>query len=273
MAYIGDVVPYAGRQQVLARFLTGQITGQLFGQAAGGILGDWLGWRAVFFVLAAFLGLAAIALARELAINPQTRPPEHKGRSRSFWRENAIVLTNPWARLIIITAGLEYSVMFGAFAYVGADLFARFGLRFSLIGLTIGTFAIGGLIYVGFAPNLVARFGQTGLAKWGGIVLGCSYLALAFTPTWWLAPVAVTFVGLGFYMLHNTLQTNATQMSPDARGTAVGLFSAALYLGQTAGVAAMAPLVDRAGAPPVFMAAAILLAVLGTWFGWRLGRR
>jgi predicted MFS family arabinose efflux permease len=110
------------------------------------------------------------------------------------------------------------------------------------------------------------------LAKWGGIVLGCSYLALAFTPTWWLAPVAVTFVGLGFYMLHNTLQTNATQMSPDARGTAVGLFSAALYLGQTAGVAAMAPLVDRAGAPPVFMAAAILLAMLGTWFGWRLRR-
>jgi Arabinose efflux permease len=176
MAYIGDVVPYAGRQQVLARFLTGQITGQLFGQAAGGILGDWLGWRAVFFVLAAFLGLAAIALARELAINPQTRPPEHKGRSRGFWRENAIVLTNPWARLIIVTAGLEYSVMFGAFAYVGADLFARFGLRFSLIGLTIGTFAIGGLIYVGFAPNLVARFGQTGLAKWAG--------SSSAVPTW-----------------------------------------------------------------------------------------
>ena len=27
-------------------------------------------------------------------------------------------------------------------------------------------------------------------------------------------------VGFGFYMLHNTLQTNATQMSPQARGTA-----------------------------------------------------
>jgi predicted MFS family arabinose efflux permease len=175
--------------------------------------------------------------------------------------------------LVIITAGLEYCVMFGAFAYVGADLFARFGLRFSLVGLTIGTFAIGGLIYAGFAPNLVTRLGQTGLAKWGGIVLGCAYLALALTPTWWLAPIAVTFVGLGFYMLHNTLQTNATQMSPDARGTAVGLFSAALYLGQTAGVAAMAPVVDRAGAPPVFIAAAVLLALLGMWFGRRLRQR
>jgi MFS transporter, YNFM family, putative membrane transport protein len=273
MAYIGDVVPYAGRQQVLARFLTGQITGQLFGQAAGGVLGDWLGWRAVFFVLAGFLGIAAIALARELAVNPQTRPPEHKRQTRGFLRENTIVLTNPWARLVILTAGLEYCVMFGAFAYVGADLFARFGLRFSLVGLSIGTFAIGGLIYAALAPSLVVRLGQVGLATWGGVVLGCSYLALALIPTWWLAPVVVTFVGLGFYMLHNTLQTNATQMSPDARGTAVGLFSAALYLGQTAGVAAMAPVVDRAGAPPVFIAAAILLAGLGFWFGRRLKRR
>ena len=48
---------------------------------------------------------------------------------------------------------------------------------------------------------------------------------------------AITAIGLGFYMLHNTLQTNATQMTPEARGTAVAIFSSALYLGQTLGVA------------------------------------
>jgi predicted MFS family arabinose efflux permease len=74
-------------------------------------------------------------------------------------------------------------------------------------------------------------------------------------------------------MLHNTLQTNATQMSPEARGTAVGVFSAALYLGQTAGVAAFAPVVDRTGAPTVFVAAAILLPALALWFSGRLKRR
>ena len=31
-------------------------------------------------------------------------------------------------------------------------------------------------------------------------------------------------------MLHNTLQTNATQMAPDARATGVCLFSAAMTL-------------------------------------------
>src|SRR3712207_7161731 len=51
------------------------------------------------------------------------------------------------------------------------------------------------------------------------------------------SPAAVLAIGLGFYMLHNTLQTNATQMTPEARGTAVSVFSSALYIGQMAGVA------------------------------------
>ena len=62
MAFIGDVIPYERRQLVLGRFLSGQILGQLFGQAAGGVLGDYFGWRNVFFILAALLGLAALGL-------------------------------------------------------------------------------------------------------------------------------------------------------------------------------------------------------------------
>ena len=80
-------------------------------------------------------------------------------------------------------------------------------------------------------------------------------------------------LGLAFYMLHNTLQTNATQMTPEARGTAVGLFSASLYLGQTAGVAAGAVVFDRFTAVPVFLAAAAILIALGLWFAHALRRR
>ena len=80
-------------------------------------------------------------------------------------------------------------------------------------------------------------------------------------------------IGLGFYMLHNTLQTNATQMAPDSRATGVCLFSAALYIGQPVGVAAVAPVIDRFGAPPVFFMAGILLPALGLWFAGRLAYR
>ena len=73
-------------------------------------------------------------------------------------------------------------------------------------------------------------------------------------------------------MLHNTLQTNATQMTPQARGTAVGVFSSALYIGQTAGVAAGALVIDRFGAVPLFLGTAVALPALAVWFARELRR-
>ena len=274
MAFVGDAVPYERRQQVLGRYLTGQITGQLFGQAAGGIIGDLLGWRAVFFILAAVFAFTAIALFRELAVNPTTRPVlSAEERSRGFVADYSLVLANPWARTLLFAAVVEAALMWGAFAYVGADLHLRFGLSFSLIGLIVALFGIGGLTYAALVPRLVGRFGQTGLATFGGLLIGAAYIALAVTPVWWIAPFGVAAIGLGFYMLHNTLQTNATQMSPQARGTAVALFSSALYVGQSLGVAGGSLLIDRAGGPAIFVIAALLLPVLGFWFAAQAAKR
>jgi predicted MFS family arabinose efflux permease len=273
MAYIGDVTPYERRQQVLGRYLSGQITGQLFGQAAGGIIGDLAGWRSVFFLLAAIFAVAALALFRELLTNPMTRAAGRGAEApRSFTAGYAIVLASPWARIVMLAVAAETALTFGAFAYVGAHLHLRFGVSFTLVGLMVGAFGVGGLIYALSVKQLVMRFGQVGLALYGGAILGVAYLTLALAPSAAIAPVGVTLIGLGFYMLHNTLQTNATQMAPQARGTAVALFSAAVYLGQTFGVALAAPIVDRTGAGPIFIAVAILLPLLGWWFAARLRR-
>jgi len=163
--------------------------------------------------------------------------------------------------------------MFGAFTYVGADLHLRFGVGFTLVGLFVGAFAIGGLIYSLSVRMLVNRFGPVGLSAGGGALIALAYVTLAFAPYAWIAPIAITTVGLGFYMLHNTLQTNATQMTPEARGTAVAIFSSALYLGQTAGVAAGGAMFDRFTAVPVFLTAAVILLAMGVWFSHQLKQR
>jgi YNFM family putative membrane transporter len=274
LAFVGDVIPYERRQQVIGRFLSGQILGQLFGQAAGGVLGDYFGWRNVFFILAAVLAAATLGLFYELWRNPITHAnatPQHRGRG--FIADYSAVLRSPWARAVIVIAFIESAAMFGAFTYVGADLHLRFGVGFTLVGLFVGAFAIGGLIYSLSVRLLVNRFGQTGLATGGGALLALAYVTLAFEPHYWIAPAAILTIGLGFYMLHNTLQTNATQMTPQARGTAVAIFSSALYLGQTAGVAAGGVVFDRLTAVPLFLAAAAVLLTLALWFASRLKRR
>jgi len=273
LAYIGDVVPYEQRQQVLGRFLAGQVLGQMFGQAAGGIIGDWFGWRTMFFALAAMLALAAAALAYELATNPITRSDRSVASARSPLVSYKIVLRNPWARMVLIAVGLEGALFQGVFPYISADLHLRFGLSFTAIGFIIGIFATGGLVYAATVKPLMRRLGQTGIANAGGVLIGLSFLTLAAEPVWHFAPLATLGVGLGFFMLHNTLQTEGTQMAPEARGTALALFASMYFIGQTVGVALAAPVMDRAGARPLFVIAAMLLPALALWFTRQLRRK
>jgi predicted MFS family arabinose efflux permease len=74
-------------------------------------------------------------------------------------------------------------------------------------------------------------------------------------------------------MLHNTLQTNATQMAPSSRGTAVSLFASCFFTGQSIGVWLASMSIDRYGYYPVFCAAAIVLPIIGLLFSTRLKRK
>ena len=159
------------------------------------------------------------------------------------------------------------------FAYVGADLHLRFGLSFTA-----------GRPHRRHLRHRRPDLCRDGASRWcagsaraaspigGGLMLGVAYLELAIGPAWWLAPLADAAIGLGFYMLHNTLQTNATQMTPEARGTAVALFSS-MYLsrpdrGRRTGGAGDRPLRRR----PLFLGSGDALPALAFWFAHELKR-
>jgi predicted MFS family arabinose efflux permease len=245
----------------------------MFGQAAGGIVGDYFGWRTMFFLLAAMLALAAAALSFELATNAITRADKSAPGKGGLFAGYAVVLRNPWARTVLVVIGLEGALFQGVFPYVSADLHLRFGLSFTAIGLIIGIFATGGLIYAATVKTLMRRIGQLGIAKTGGVLMGFAFLTLAVEPVWQFAPLATLGIGLGFFMLHNTLQTEATQMTPEARATSVALFASMYFLGQTLGVALAAPVMDSVGARPLFATSAVLLPVLAFVFTARLKRK
>jgi len=273
MAYVGDVVPYARRQTVLARFLAGQMSGMIAGQVFGGIIGDHFGWRFVFVALAAVFAGAALALASQFHGNPYTRPLAHPGGVRpKMVASYRALFAAPWCRFLLIAVFLEAAIFFGGFTYVAADLNHRFGLSFSSVGLVVAMFGVGSVAYAASVHRLVV-FGERAFVMAGGVVVMIGFLLLAVSPLWQTAPLACGLLGFGYYMVHNTLQTNATQMMPQARGTAVAGFSSALFLGTSAGVALAAPIVDRAGAVPVFVLMALLWPALALWVRWRLAQR
>jgi len=289
MAWIGDVVPYERRQAVLARFLIGQITGFAIGVWAGGFAAEHLDWRTPFFGVAGLFGVVAIVLQwvrrrlppAAVAVAVATRTvgggagangaggnPVQRGAA-----EFAAVLAKPWARVVLVTVFFEGAAVYGPFAFIASHLHQRFGLPLSTVGALVMLFAAGGLGFALFARWLVQRLGEVVLVRTGSVFMAAALWALAWAPAWAWAMPACALMGLGFYMMHNTLQTHATQMAPERRGAAVASFAACFFLGQSLGVGLAGLLVGTVGTGWVLAAGGLgLLAVAWNFNRLRRGR-
>jgi predicted MFS family arabinose efflux permease len=256
MAHLGDVVPYERRQATLARFLFGQILGSVFGQIAGGVLGEFLHWRAIFLVLAALFFVAALVIYAEYRSG---RTPDRRDAvdlaPRALARRYGDLLARPHVRVVLATVFCEAVLFYGGFSFFAAYLADVHALDYARSGALIAFFGVGGLVYASFARRLVTALGERGMARAGG------FAVVAFLS------------GIGFYVLHTTLQTNATQMAPEARGSAVAIFASSLFLGTSCGVALAGVLIERVGYAPVFAVCGAGLLVLGSVFGALLARR
>ncbi|MGC2519758.1 MAG: MFS transporter [Burkholderiales bacterium] len=270
MAYIGDRVSLPERQPVIARFIAGTITGQALGPFLGGAVTDLLGWRGTFALVGAvFAAVSAILFVR----------------TRGQWNEEktTAVLANPLAvhrsllgssrvRHVVAVSFIETFLFFGAFSFLGAYLKLRFDLSLTLIGAILAGFGIGGVLYTLMVRRLLMELGQRGLVLGGGAACCACYAIAMLTPVWGVFIACTIGLGFSFYMLHNTLQIKATEMAPQARGSALAIYSSAWALGQAAGVAAMGMLVGPFGYSPSIIAFGAGYLALGLWMERNLDR-
>lgn len=274
MAWIGDNVPYEDRQPVLAKFIGGQIAGVIGGQFIGGLFTDTIGWRWAFWFVFALYVLMGLLVFRESRRNPLTyhRPPAGE-KAAGLLGQVGILLSVPWARIILVVVFLEGMLVFGGMAFIPMYLHERFALKMSAAGALMGSFGVGGLIYIFFAKSFVRRLGESGLVMLGAILIALAWAMLALCSEWaWTVPACIS-LGLGYYMVHNTLQTNATQMAPQVRGTAVSLFASSFFLGQALGVSLGGLVYERVGVFALFSTSGWLILPLGWLFSRMLRKR
>jgi len=262
MAWVGDQVPYERRQETLAKLMSATVIGMMSGLWFGGFAADTLGWRSAFVLLAAMFAVAAVLLwrARQKSAAPASNQPPSLIAS---FRLTGQLLGTPRVRLILTVTAAEGALVFGAMAFMPTHLHQQFGLSVVAAGSVMMLYGVGGLLYSQMARRWLAWLGERGLVRTGAALVAVGLLVLAWGSGVWLGMLACLMTGLGFYMLHNTLQVQATQMAPAARGSAVTLFACSLFFGQSTGVLLMAQSVDMGWLSYAFTGAALGVVGLG----------
>lgn len=268
LAYIGDIVPVERRQTTIAHFISGSILGQTLGPLVGGIFTDWVGWRMSFGALGVvFLCVAIILFIR----TKQGWAAPLPGRLQLFNLYRGL-LAKAAMRWLLAVGMAETFFFFGGFAFLGAFLKLRFGLSFTVIGLILAGYGLGGLLFTAVARLLIRSLGERGLVLAGGTFVGAMFIAVVLIPHWAYAIPCSIGLGFGFYLIHNTMQARATEVVPEARGSAVALYATGWALGQALGVGAMGLAVAAAGYAPAIMATGLGFAALGLWLRFNLWR-
>ncbi len=254
-AYIGATVPYAERQGTLARFAAVTSLAQSLSAAIGGTVAHFVSWRILYVGVGCLSLVPAVLLFRTDAHRPST---EAGGGLRY-----GLVLRRRAARVLYGIVGLEGMFLWGGFTYLGAVAVARFGLNELEVGLLLACYGVATLAGGVWLLRVRSRLPEHYLAALGGGLKGGAYLLMTVAGSPALFAVALVMLGFGYIALHTTLQTRATELAPEARGTAVALFAFFLFLGGALGSAIFGPLVDHGWHQLFLVICGLGLLVLG----------
>jgi predicted MFS family arabinose efflux permease len=257
-----DLVPVPQRQVAIGRTLAGSMTGNLLGASFSGVIGDFVGWRGVLIVLGLLMVVASIAVgtgfrkSQSLAVS---RTMNLTGLKHGYLE----IFRNPNAKVCYSAVFVEGCCVLGLFPYVAAFLFELGETRLSIAGIVIAGFAIGGLLYTLTVSRFLPLLGVRGMMIIGGLLVAGQIVAVGFGPDWRIQMLNFILMGWGFYMLHGCLQVFASELSEEARATALSLHSFFFFMGQTAGPIAYGLSLSGVGKLPTLATSAVVITILG----------
>jgi predicted MFS family arabinose efflux permease len=259
LALIGDRVELAGRQVAISRLMVAVIVGQLAGSSLAGIMADFIGWRGVF-------GVSTVMMAGALAATLVGFRSAPRGTTfdlgKALGRYRAI-LRNGRARTLFALVFLEAISIFGLFPYVAPLLETRGEGGPTEAGLVLAGFAVGGLVYSGLISWLLRTLGSRWMMIVGGLAGGAANLAIGIGGSWHFDAAALVLLGISFYMLHTSFQTQVTEIAPEARASAVALHAFSFFVGQAIGVVAFGFGLRTIGLLPTASVAACIILTVG----------
>lgn len=212
--------------------LSGLLVGILGARVVGGFVGQWLGWRAMFFISA---GIMAVCLVLTLYAMPAMKA-NFSGTYRQLMRSVVhIVATHRQVRINSLRGGFAFGSFLAVWSCLAFHLSRDFGAGSDMVGL-LGLCGLAGAMAASGMGRLVPVCGVRALSIVGALLqvagwglawfFGHSLVALA-------AAVIVIDVGLQCQQLSN--QSDCLRLLPEAGNRANTIFMTTYFVGGALG--------------------------------------
>jgi predicted MFS family arabinose efflux permease len=254
-----DLSPPAQRGRVVGILMAGLLAGLLLARTLGGIVGDHLGWRAMYWLAAGVMLINGVVLQWML---PRRAPTRRLSYARLMRSLADLFRSQP----VLRTASFISATSFGAFCAFWAVLSFLMRDRFGRGATEAGLFGIVGLAGAMFAPMAGKLSDRRGPAFTLTIAMLISLVAFAQIWVWGSIAglvVGVLLLDLGVQSTQVAAQSEVMALVPDARSRLNTIYMVARFVGGAAGSALGTAAYARAGWGGT-CAVSILMLAMGT---------
>ncbi len=215
--------------------------GQSVGPITGGFVADMLGYRATFWLTAAYLTLAGFVML--FFVHEDFTPVEHQAQAGSFWQRLRGDMAGLFAGSVLgLVLGLRFALRVGLrisspmVPLVVQELLAGGTLLGSASGLLTTVSGVFSAIAAPLIGRLGDRHGGRALLMISAFVMSGAMLLQAWASAYWILLIAQAFLGLAVGGTLAIISAYIGRCAPEGKaGTAYGLDTLAVSLSNAVG--------------------------------------
>jgi predicted MFS family arabinose efflux permease len=223
------------RGKVIGTIMSGLLVGILLSRTLSGFVGEWWGWRSMFWIASGVCLILFFIIKNQFPVNKPTFKGSYGQLIQSLF---TLIKTQPILREATLINVFSFA-QFGAFWTTMVLLLSE--PPFSFSSATIGLFGVVGASGALAAP-LVGKFGDKGSSR---VIVGygCLLMLLSFVVFYFSSEsivglvIGIILIDIGLQAIHISNQTRVYSILPEARNRMNTVFMSFSFFGTALGSA------------------------------------